>query len=183
MTAFTFYNLISSHWIHVQPLGFLSNHPTGLVASLTCIPASGLTLQSTLHQPCQMSLSRAWLQSYPPSSECSLTPCHLCGMNFQDWGSRLLTMWFQWFQRRQPAVPHSHLLYSNSSECISGSITMPALFCLHVFARATPSTWNVLLTLPPIGEILHDPDQVSCPCDASSSHPAEVIATSCQLPW
>lgn len=47
---------------------------------------------------------------------------------------------------------------------------MPALFCLHIFAHAIPSTWDVLPILYPTGKIIQDQIKRHLSYDTSSSH-------------
>lgn len=67
------------------------------------------------------------------------------------------------FPASATSSPSPHLLYSNYPEYSHWPIKMSALFCLHIFAHAIPSTWNVLPTLSLTGKILQDPNQMSPP--------------------
>lgn len=67
------------------------------------------------------------------------------------------------FPALAPSSPSPHLLYSNYLEYIHWPIKMSALFCLHIFAHAIPSTWNVLPTLSLTGKTFQDPNQMSPP--------------------
>lgn len=136
--------------------------------------------------PLHVSLSGAGSNRVLPAQNILWLPVKLWGTNSQDWGSRLLTMWFQWFQLRQPAGPPPlppstvELLRMYSCvRCHGRPLLPPDLCSCYSFSLECSSHSSS----PPIGEIFHNPDQMSRPCDASSRHPVEVIASFTQLPW